>query len=80
MADSDSQRALATNRRARYDYFINETFEAGMVLLGSEIKSAREGRINIAEGYVYIKDGEAWLENANIAAYAPRVNMASTIL
>ena len=71
MADSDSQRALATNRRARYDYFINETFEAGMVLLGSEIKSAREGRINIAEGYVYIKDGESWLENANIAAYAP---------
>ena len=71
MADSDSQRALATNRRARYDYFINETFEAGMVLLGSEIKSAREGRINIAEGYVYIKDGEAWLENDNIAAYAP---------
>ena len=71
MADSDSQRALATNRRARYDYFIKETFEAGMVLLGSEIKSAREGRINIAEGYVYIKDGEAWLENANIAPYAP---------
>ena len=71
MADSDSQRALATNRRARYDYFIKETFEAGMVLLGSEIKSAREGRINIAEGYVYIKDGEAWLENANIAQYGP---------
>ncbi|MCZ6539127.1 MAG: SsrA-binding protein SmpB [Chloroflexi bacterium] len=71
MADSDSQRALATNRRARYNYFINETFEAGMVLLGSEIKSAREGRINIAEGYVYIKNGEAWLENANIAQYAP---------
>jgi SsrA-binding protein len=71
MADTDTQRALATNRRARYDYFIKETFEAGMVLLGSEIKSAREGRINIAEGYVYIKDGEAWLENANIAAYGP---------
>ncbi len=71
MADTDTQRALATNRRARYDYFIKETFEAGMVLLGSEIKSAREGRINIAEGYVYIKNGEAWLENANIAAYAP---------
>ena len=71
MADTETQRALATNRRARYDYFISETFEAGMVLLGSEIKSAREGRINIAEGYVYLKNGEAWLENANIAAYAP---------
>jgi SsrA-binding protein len=71
MADPDTQRALATNRRARYDYFINETFEAGMVLLGSEIKSAREGRMSIAEGYVYIKNGEAWLENAHIAQYAP---------
>ncbi len=71
MAETDNQRALATNRRARYDYFIKETFEAGLVLLGSEIKSAREGRINIAEGYVYVKNGEAWLESANIAAYAP---------
>ncbi|HJP28061.1 MAG TPA: SsrA-binding protein SmpB [Dehalococcoidia bacterium] len=71
MADNDTQRALATNRRARYDYFINETFEAGLVLLGSEIKSAREGRMNIAEGYVYLKNGEAWLENAHIPQYAP---------
>ncbi len=71
MADTDTQRALATNRRARYDYFINETFEAGMVLLGSEIKSAREGWMSIAEGYVYIKNGEAWLENAHIPQYAP---------
>ncbi|MCX8276838.1 MAG: SsrA-binding protein SmpB [Dehalococcoidia bacterium] len=71
MADIDTQRALSTNRRARYDYFINETFEAGMVLLGSEIKSAREGRMSIAEGYVYIKNGEAWLENAHIPQYAP---------
>lgn len=71
MAVTDTQRALATNRRARYDYFINETFEAGMVLLGSEIKSAREGRMSIAEGYVYIKNGEAWLENAHIPQYGP---------
>ena len=71
MADIDTQRALSTNRRARYDYFINETFEAGMVLLGSEIKSDREGRMSIAEGYVYIKNGEAWLENAHIPQYAP---------
>ena len=71
MFDSDPQRSLATNRRARYNYFINETFEAGLVLRGSEIKSAREGRINIAEGYVYVTNGEAWLENAHIAQYAP---------
>ena len=71
MVKTDSERAIATNRRARYDYAIGETIEAGMVLLGSEIKSAREGRMSIAEGYVYIKDGEAWLENAHIPPYAP---------
>ena len=70
MPDPEQQRALATNRRARYDYFIKEAFEAGMVLLGSEIKSARSGRINIAEGYVSVKGGEAWLEKANLAADA----------
>jgi len=71
MVKVDTEKPLATNRRARYDFNILETFEAGMVLLGSEIKSARVGRMNIAEGYVYIRNGEAWLENANIAQYAP---------
>tara|TARA_A100001037_G_C14830949_1_gene492064 strand:+ start:97 stop:567 length:471 start_codon:yes stop_codon:yes gene_type:complete len=71
MVKTDSERAIATNRRARYDYAIGETIEAGMALLGSEIKSAREGRMTIAEGYVYIKDGEAWLENAHIPHYPP---------
>ena len=71
MAKSTTERALATNRRARYDYAIGETFEAGIALLGSEIKSAREGRMTIAEGYVYIKNGEAWLENAHIPHYPP---------
>lgn len=71
MVKTDSERAIATNRRARYDYAIGETIEAGMALLGSEIKSAREGRMTIAEGYVYIKEGEAWLENAHIPHYPP---------
>ena len=71
MVKSPTERALATNRRARYNYAIGETFEAGIALLGSEIKSAREGRMTIAEGYVYIKNGEAWLENAHIPHYPP---------
>ena len=71
MVKSTTARALATTRRARYDYAIGETFEAGIALLGSEIKSAREGRMTIAEGYVYIKNGEAWLENAHIPHYPP---------
>ena len=71
MVKSTTERALATNRRARYNYAIGETFEAGIALLGSEIKSAREGRMTIAEGYVYIKNGEAWLENAHIPHYPP---------
>ncbi len=69
MKSKDS--SLATNRKARYDYSISETFEAGLVLLGTEIKSIREGKINISEGYIYIKNNEAWLENANIPIYSP---------
>ena len=63
--------SLATNRKARYDYSVTETFEAGLVLLGTEIKSIREGKISISEGYIYIKNNEAWLENANIPTYSP---------
>ncbi|MFL2664608.1 MAG: SsrA-binding protein SmpB [Dehalococcoidia bacterium] len=63
--------SLATNRKARYDYSISETFEAGLVLLGTEIKSIRQGKISISEGYIYIKNNEAWLENTNIPIYEP---------
>ena len=62
---------VATNRRARYDYSIEETHEAGLVLTGSEIKSIRAGRANIAEGFARFQDGELWLHNVNIAPYAP---------
>lgn len=61
---------VATNRRARFDYEILETFEAGMVLTGSEIKSVRARHMTIAEGYVQVRNGEAWLHSANIAPYA----------
>lgn len=62
---------VATNRRARYDYSIEETHEAGLVLTGSEIKSIRAGRANIAEGFARFEDGELWLHNVHIAPYAP---------
>jgi SsrA-binding protein len=60
---------VATNRRARHDYFIGETFEAGLVLTGTEVKSLRQGRATIAEAYVSVAGGEAWLENAYIPEY-----------
>ncbi len=60
---------VAENRKARHDYFIEETIEAGVALVGSEIKSVRAGRANIREGYVRIERGEAWLLNANIATW-----------
>lgn len=65
-----SDTTIATNRRARFDYEILETFEAGMVLTGSEIKSVRASHMTIAEGYVQVRNGEAWLHSANIAPYA----------
>ena len=62
-------KTLATNRRARFNYEVLDTFEAGIVLTGSEIKSVRAGHINIAEAYVQVRGGEAWLHNAHIAQY-----------
>lgn len=62
---------LATNRRARFDYDILETYEAGLALLGHEVKSARAGRVNLAGAFVIIRGGEAWLVNATIAPYQP---------
>ena len=62
--------AVATNRRARYDYEITQRLEAGLVLTGSEIKSIRAGRANIAEGFARFRDGELWLYNVHVAPYA----------
>jgi SsrA-binding protein len=63
----DSDRPIAENRRARYDFFIEERLEAGLVLEGWEVKSMRAGKAQIAEGYVYLKDGEAFLFGALVA-------------
>ncbi len=64
-------RIIAENRRARYDYAIEEDLEVGLVLTGSEVKSLREARANIAESYASVEDGELWLINSYIAPYAP---------
>jgi SsrA-binding protein len=64
-----AEKIVATNRRARHEYFILETFEAGIALHGSEIKSIRAGQISLAEAYVRIDGQEAWLEDAHIAPY-----------
>ena len=59
---------IALNKRARHDYTIEDQFEAGLVLEGWEVKSLRAGRVQLAEGYVLIKNGEAWLFGAHISA------------
>ena len=58
---------IAVNRRARHDYFIEDTFEAGLSLLGWEVKCLREGRAQIAEAYVNLRKGEAWLVGAHFS-------------
>lgn len=63
------EKNVATNRQARFDYFIMETFEAGIALTGTEIKSVRAGKINLRESYAQIKDGEAWLIGMHISPY-----------
>ena len=62
-------RAIATNRKALHDYFIDETHEAGIALTGSEVKSIRAGRVNLRDSYVQVRDGELWLIDAHIAPY-----------
>jgi SsrA-binding protein len=63
-------KVVAQNRKARHNYFIEETFEAGLALTGTEVKSLRGGRSSIAESYVTEEGGEAWLVNADIPEYA----------
>lgn len=62
-------KTIATNRKARHDYFIDETCEAGIVLTGTEIKSARAGRVNLRDSYVQVRNGELWLIDTHIAPY-----------
>ena len=57
----DPNRTLAENRKARHDYHIHETYETGMVLTGTEIKSLRGGRANLSDSYAHVKNGELWI-------------------
>ncbi len=67
-----SEKVVATNRKARFEYFILESFEAGISLQGSEIKSIRAGQMSLSEAYVKIENGkEAWLVGAHISPYDP---------
>ncbi|HEU4850326.1 MAG TPA: SsrA-binding protein SmpB [Terrimesophilobacter sp.] len=63
------EKVVATNRKARHDYAIEDTYEAGLVLTGSEVKSLREGRASLVDGYAYIDGGEAWLDAVHIPEY-----------
>jgi len=68
--ENKNYKVIAENRRARFDYAIEEDLEVGIVLTGSEVKSLRENTSNIAESYAAIEDGELWLVNGYIAPYA----------
>ncbi len=63
------QRVVINNRKARHDYFILETVEAGIVLTGTEVKSLRRGNANLQDSFALIKDGEVWLEGMHISPY-----------
>lgn len=68
---SSEIRVVASNRKAYHDYTIEDTIEAGIVLIGSEIKSIRAGRANLRDGYAAIENGEVWMHNVHIAPYDP---------
>jgi SsrA-binding protein len=68
--EPDNRRVVAQNRKARFNYHIGDTFEAGIALTGSEVKSLRSGKATIAESYADARGGEIWLVNANIPEYA----------
>lgn len=65
----DNKKTIAQNKKARHDYFILDVYEAGMELIGTEVKSVRQGRINLKDSYIDIKNGEAYLIGAHISPY-----------
>ena len=69
MAKEQGQKYVAQNKKARHDYFIEDVFEAGMVLQGTEVKSLRAGRASLVDGFVDIDNGEAWLHSVHIPEY-----------
>lgn len=69
MPRETGRKLVAQNRRARYDYHIDDTWEAGLVLTGTEVKSLRAGRASLVDGYAQVRDGELWLMGVHIPEY-----------
>ncbi len=70
MPKETGEKVVATNRKARHDYTIEDTYEAGLVLSGTEVKSLRQGRASLVDGYGFIDNGEAWLDAVHIPEYS----------
>jgi SsrA-binding protein len=68
-ANDERIKVVSVNRQAYHDYYVEQTVEAGISLMGTEIKSIREGRVNLRGSYAMVRNGELWLENAHIAVY-----------
>jgi SsrA-binding protein len=71
-AREEAQRLITENRKARHDYHILETWEAGVALLGTEVKAIREGRVNLRDSYAKVDNGEVWMMNVHISPYSHR--------
>ena len=69
MAENPEEKNITVNRKARHEYFILQTYEAGIVLVGSEVKALRQNKANLVDSYALITSGEVWLLNANISVY-----------
>lgn len=65
----NSGSTIADNRKARHDYFVHETYETGIVLVGTEVKSIRQGKVNLKDGFARVSKGELWLQNVHISPY-----------
>jgi SsrA-binding protein len=68
--DGGGTKLITQNRKARHEYFIEDTFEAGVQLVGTEVKSCRDGRANLSDAYATVRDGEAWLLQCHISPYS----------
>ena len=69
MAKETGRKLIAQNKKARHDYHLEDVYEAGLVLMGTEVKSLRAGRASLVDAFASIKDGEVWLQNAHIPEY-----------
>ncbi|MEU2926316.1 SsrA-binding protein SmpB [Streptomyces sp. NPDC048304] len=70
MAKEKGRKLIAQNKKARHDYHILDTYEAGLVLMGTEVKSLRQGRASLVDGFVQLTDHEAWLHNVHVPEYS----------